>query len=737
MGLNGGIILLSNLVKQLRCNCKLNKTEKENLLKKVGFHPKKIKIISDLIDKGYIYNDIVKYLESMKLYKQKEINKIEQLTIDIYKIYFLLSFMPYGLPDSLIKLIFQDYDKIIAKEYKNNRLIFKDPDNNWNYLNDLKKEINDFFIDKKDEKNEILSKCLEVFANLLFFYIKKNKNDICFPDNNIHYIFNSYNGKGIWKIFDFSKKNNNYFYIDYAKEEEYIKILNYEFDLERIKENIINLIMNNLGTLKELLKDEVKKEYMKQILILLPSCYFLKKECKGILLKCKYLCEEKQLSLDYDEKRLLLFLNSLEPYQEEELNNIGYPDLRLEAKFLQFLKKKEKVLFDQIQKEYKEIIKGKNKGKEDIREAKLKLALCYYEMAGFYYLESKNEDEGLCYLKKAKEYANEINDYFLVDRINIDLFSVSKKIKEKNKENKNNKELEFLNEVLHQKKYGCQCDKIIHSSIMNEKIHLKKHICPYLKLQSNIINEAYTLKIMEIEKLEPDILLLNSNPLKNYFSVLNSGIFAYHNNQYYLLKQIKKKIRMNLKIESYLLNKENFQMALDKKGKILIVQSDDFTEKGEIILETDKGESELLSIEDLKKSNLLPEKIKFDILILCFIKSEKLRQIFEGKVNYLITFDNINCFDLDGEALLKYNKLSIDFTINFIGRVTQFSEMNENTIKESFENAKEMFINELKDYHLKTEFIKLTNTTQMKFVKNKNRGKIILNNPLFNLPQNI
>ena len=344
-----------------------------------------------MIGKGTKYEDLEKYVKNYNEKKILEDIEIDELTKN--KIYYLLSIMPSGLPDSFIKLFYKDYEKTIdIDDINNNNLIYKDPNDNWNYIKENKEDVY-----KDDKKKECISECIKNFAILLFYYIETNRNNICFPDNNIHYIFNSYNGKGIWKIFDFSKKNNNYFYIDYAKEEEYIKILNYEFDLERIKENIIDLIMNNLGTLKELLKDEVKKEYMKQILILLPSCYFLKKECKGILLKCKYLCEEKQLSLDYDEKRLLLFLNSLEPYQEEELNNIGYPDLRLEAKFLQFLKKKDKNLFEQILKTNYDIIKDKNKGKDDIREAKLKLAQCYYEMAGFYYLESKNEDEGLCY----------------------------------------------------------------------------------------------------------------------------------------------------------------------------------------------------------------------------------------------------------------------------------------------------------------------------------------------------
>ena len=227
-----------------------------------------------------------------------------------------------------------------------------------------------------------------------------------------------------------------------------------------------------------------------------------------------------------------------------------------------------------------------------------------------------------------------------------------------------------------------------------------------ISLLNNIINncensyikkEAYQLKIKLNKNIEPDIFILNFNPLNNNFSVLNSGIFAYLNNQYYLLQKIYEKVKSNIKIKSIVLNKNNLEESLSKEGKILIIQSDDFSKKGEIILESDIGQSQILSIdEDVENKStfnlLLPEKIKFKIVILCFINSSKLIDKFKDKVEYLISFDEINSFDLDDDALLKYNELSIDFLIDFIEKTTK------NNIKESFEYSKAQFISKLNEY---------------------------------------
>ena len=713
LDINMGMYLLRNLCDYLGCKYNFEQlNDLDKLLNLIKFRPKKIKILSELIDKGYNYEELKEFIDSKKIDEQREVTKKEQLIqrSDISRIYFLLSFMPSGLPDSLLQLIIQGCHKIIMEENENNRLIYKDPDNNWNYINDCKKEINNIFADKdkKNEKKEIILQCLKVYSTLLFFYIDKNRQNICFPDNNIHYIFNSYNGTGIWKSFDIEMYK--YCFYD-SKRKKYENIINYDFDLEKHSKNIINFMKYNLEEIKDLLKtNDINKEYIEQILIMLPSCYFLKKECKNIIMQCIYICQE--LSLDNDENRLLLFLYSLEGNPRIDLDKFKNFELNLEALFLLFLKKKDKNSFDKIEEEYEKAKNGAYGGNNNINDIKLKFAECNYEKAGTYYLKTENNQKlNQCknYLIKAKNIAKEINNHFFMDRINIDLFFVSKKQNEDNFG-------EFLDEVIK-----------------------KKNTYPYnyMKLQSNIINEAYRLKNKLNENFDSDILILNSNPLKSYLSsALNNDIFSYHNNQYYLLEQLNEKIRSNIKVESHVLNKENLQIDLNKKGKLLILQSDDFTEKGEIILETDNGESQILSIEDLKK--LLPVKIKFDILILCFINSEKLKELFEDKVKYLITLDYIDCFELDEEKLLKYNKLCMDFIINFIEKVTEFTEKNEDNIKESFEIARTIFIKELKGNEQNTEYINLTIKNNLnsfiEFKNSKTNGRIILNNPLLNLP---
>ena len=183
------------------------------------------------------------------------------------------------------------------------------------------------------------------------------------------------------------------------------------------------------------------------------------------------------------------------------------------------------------------------------------------------------------------------------------------------------------------------------------------------------------------------------------------------------------------------MNKNNLQESFDKNGKILIIQSDDFSEKVEIFLESENGESILLSIEELQQ--LLPVKINFDILILCFFYSGKLIKFFEGKIKYLITFDDFDYYNLDKTTLLKYNHLSIEFLINFIEEVSEISEKNMNNIEESFENAKNNL--KLKDYNIILKYIRLTNKDQFKtsIKYDINYGKIIIKNTLLELPLNL
>ena len=234
----------------------------------------------------------------------------------------------------------------------------------------------------------------------------------------------------------------------------------------------------------------------------------------------------------------------------------------------------------------------------------------------------------------------------------------------------------------------------------------------YIKLVINesnnfyLISEANNILNNFKKKLEPDIIMLNSNPFikKENYSVLHNSIWAYQNNQYYILQKISTNLKRDIRIKSIVLNENNLRGALKEKGKILIIQSDDFNEEGEIILETDKGEGDPLPNVELKK--YIPEKLKYEVVILCFINSGKLKKFFQDKVKYLITFNDINIEDIDMELLLKYNELSIDFIIHFIKNSTESSIMTsfEESLKtfkaglDNFEQSKIKLINENNKY---------------------------------------
>ena len=57
-------------------------------------------------------------------------------------------------------------------------------------------------------------------------------------------------------------------------------------------------------------------------------------------------------------------------------------------------------------------------------------------------------------------------------------------------------------------------------------------------IQKNIYFEAFELRKELYNLLEPDIVMLNSNPLKN----LNNYDY-YPNNQYYILNELKQNIK--------------------------------------------------------------------------------------------------------------------------------------------------------------------------------------------------
>ena len=697
------------------------------LMKLIQYKPKKIKQIADLIGEIDNFEQLKKNIISEDLDEIKRINEIEKLmeNMNISKIYYLLSIMPSGLPESLLKLIYPNYEEFMKEEDVTKTLIYTDPNDNWKYIKEYKRNITNFFYCKeKDQiRQECISNCLKVYAKLLFYYIEKNRQKICFPDNNIHYLFNSYNDTGIWKTFDLPIYN----YCFYFENDKniYDNILKDKFILERHENNITNLILNNLDDLQKLIKDDIIKEYLEQITLKLPTCYFLEKECIIIIKKYIYICD--QLKLENSKKRLLLFLYSIDKIQQidiKEFNDSQY-GLEIDAYFLNALKKEDITLFKELIQKYKDINVTSNGETNTVENSSLKkiLIYAYYEIAGLYYSKKIYQD-ALSNLILAKELSKEINNCYLLDRINIDIVLVKMKNFQMLKRKiilSNEKEKEKIISDM-DKEYLDDANKLL-----NEVIHQK----PYnKKLKLSLTNEAYKLMLDLNKKLENDIVILNSNPLKGNYSALNNGIFSYLNNQYYLLRQLQEKIKMRLKIESKLLNIDNLNESFNQNGKILIIQSDDFTENGEIVYETKYGESQVLSIEDLKK--ILPEKIKYNIVILCFIKSGKLKKLFEDKVEYLITFDDFDYFKLNNDDLYKYNKLSIEFLINFIEKTTYLKN-----IKHIFEESKKLFIDEFKNCKTIENCISLTNKNNLiNYIKyeNNNQEKIFLNQPLINIP---
>ena len=152
----------------------------------------------------------------------------------ISKLYFLLSIMVNGLPSSIIYLYEPDFEKIIKKEDEE-KIIYIEPNNSWYTIIEkrYKRDIGQFI--QEGLKKEYIGKCLEIYAKILFYYIKNTRKKVCFPDSNIHYHFNSYNNKGIWKTFD----NNIYelYFLKEDKSNEYNNILEKDFALENIEKH--------------------------------------------------------------------------------------------------------------------------------------------------------------------------------------------------------------------------------------------------------------------------------------------------------------------------------------------------------------------------------------------------------------------------------------------------------------------------------------------------------------------
>ena len=781
------------------------------------YEPKKISKVVDAYILGIEINKI-------NIEDEDKITKERTISLKPSDAYlFLLSKMPSGLPDCFLQLIFN--------ETFEDELISKYTMNNWNYLN------SDIFdeLKKKEDNNQnnqiafevfekycmkYMLKALKLYAKLLYYYIEKDRNEIIYPDENIHFIFNSYNNEGIWKSNIPKIKDDD----DNINENEFI---DKDFALKNHRENIFYLISYLVDKIKYIDEDYIYIDYLLEILLLFPSYFFLRKICKTYIKKFKEFCykcqehyknvnlnkfksyetklenmmninkvdnidenefpndknqtiktkfeninikveevknqikkckdlvtnyrdnykskfEEIQKKFEYQNAKLSLFLYSIftninemnnldKDNSEEKKQNIFSEDKNLEIELclLRLLKVKDKESLANIEKILKE-----DEEKNSIPPKKK--SILYYALAMHYFSELNKIKESKECLQKALNLSK--GNKFFEHRIQIDLCYI------------------FLNEIKSKKEEEREKEN---KDINNKKNSIEYQIDNNIKILNKLMNDFFSEKLNEKESqlrqefydlLEPNTIMLNSNPLNSGFSLLSTGIYARPNNHYYILKKLseikKDKIESYIRIKSYILNKQNLIEALKKNAEILIIQSDDFTEKGDIMMESDMGISEKLTIQEFIKIVKSEKKIKFKIVILSFINSSKLFESIKKEIenifryDYLIYFDSIDCMGIKTKELTEYNKLSIELIIDLISCYKENIIETMNDIQKLFDAKLKTIGGKNQIFKLKIEdkkksFLRLTSTSIESSINKpeiKHDKGIFFSDPLLELP---
>ena len=649
--------VLEHFLKRKKINIK--DENRNNLLKdKAKYKYKKIKILSELLLQGETYENITKMNELERTNVKLSENK------STFILYYLLLNMPSGLPDSFLKLIFKDFENI--KDHNN--LIIKSLDN-WNFINKDKIFEEDFKDNKYMESCFIyLFETLKIYAKLLKYYIDKNREKIKYKNGEIHYLFNSYSNEDIWK-----SKISNIF----IKLKERIN-LDKDYKIEKHIKNILNLIsiivikFNSYSKIEEI-KHELD-EYLEDILLLFPSYFFLKKDNVEYIQKsiefCNILSRKRIKKFELVKQKLLLFLYSVDE-DKNEICSIDDIDINLknELIFLQKIREKNKSNIDLEQ------LLGYNISDEMKFNVYREIAIDNYKQ--------KN------YIMCLKILENAINN----NNININILFKQRVIVDSCFNLIKLFQTFFYEEnqiVLNMVKYKLTKDELI-----KEKIEQLNQIIEN-PTKKNIYYESHFIKDEIYNLYQPSIVMLNSNPLKKISK------YSYPlNNQYYILNELEKNLNYNARIKSYVLNEENLKKALDTSGKILIIQSDDYTEDGDIICESEDGQSYIFKKQDIYE--LIKDKIiMYELIILCFPKSSILKNYLLSnekidKEHYWITFESFDDSKINEQTMEEFNKICIQFLIDFI---YYYVENNKEKIADVFNFAKKKFIDEIKNKKL-------------------------------------
>ena len=641
------------------------------LIAKKKFLRKEMLPLLKIINAHDNFESVCKELDDTTVKRSCSKTDINNLMEKAGNIIFLLYIMDKGLPLSVLLLYDPNFENIINKSKKSDKYFCRLNHNNWKiskseiHYDDITPVITD------DKRKELVEKCLEIFAKLLFHLIQKNhkveqQNYFNALDNEFYFDY-FFENEGFWKTFNQEKyeecfkKDKNY---DVYKD----IISKNEINLEDTRDNIYNLLETNMEAINKLYSEnDNTKEYLEQILIMLPRLFMKKEsEIKNILKKSVYFIKKMKEVNPKNILRLNLF--SIMFYENIEINSKEFDNLETKeqayASFINGIRINHIIYkyfrFDNIGET------KKSKLEEDISAA----------IDSFETAKNKFENNTM-----------KAHCYYHIGNV----FYKKKKYKEAEKNYKNGKSLKNISEYI-KGRLNLKLAKLFIENIHNDANNKQKFeeiIQDILNMKDiRFINEGKELKKEMEEKFLPDIIMLNSNPLirEENFTLYNNKIQANPNNQYYLMNKLydRNDINTNLIIKYQVLNEENMREAFSGKGKILILQSDDFNDAGDIFLESYIGKSYSVPNKYFSRFN----KINYDILILCFINSDKSIEALENKFKFLITFDSSvkSIFnDIGNKAILEYNKLSIDFLEHFIVNITS------KEIKQAFDEAYKTF----------------------------------------------
>ena len=693
----------------------LTKEQKMKLIQLFGNSRKEMFPLMKLIEQNDKFEELVKKVKEIRNSKKNIKNMVSRLTEKEPEKIFLLYIMDKGLPPSVLKLFEPNFTKILEQE-ELSIFFYKTKNMTWRLSKSII-NIDDIIPHLiSDKRKKTVEKCLEIFSKLLFYYNKKFGRILkqnYFKALDIEYYFDLFfENVEFFKTFNKEKYN-----LCFSKElnpnfNDYENIIkNNNIKLDEQKENIYNLFELNKETISKLYSEnETMKEYIEQIIILLPRLFIKNKfETKIVLDILDRLIIILKNFENIDKRNILRIKLLYLFYQEKnEINNYNFNDLDKEGKayenFINGLRMEHNLSSQELNNKEKKgrinykIEKAKNFYKEasELFINKTMKAYCYYQLGNIEY-EQKQYEEAEKMYNKGKSLPG--IDNYVKGFLNIKL---AKLIIDN-----------IHNEINNKEKF----DEIIEDIIDLNDIWF--------------INEALELQNEIEEKLSPDIVLLNSNPIiKEENNYSNNKIMAAPNNQYYLMNKIfnRNDINTNLIIKYKVLNEDNLREAFSGKGKVLIIQSDNFNDNGDLFLEDNLGKSYLLS----KDYFLKRKKINYDVLILCYINSGKLiikepdkKENFENRVKYLITFDS-NCSDIFNdigiESYLEYNKRSIEFLEHFIVNITK------QDVKTAFEKACGTFERSFKNFcrhktgsnkYDKINYITLTLNNQGRIKKNE------------------